>query len=354
MKALFIGGTGTISTAISKRILEKGWDLYLLNRGNRNGELEAEGKAGKLIEIACDIRTEDGATISGKIKKALADSGAPGFDVVADFIAFTPDHVEKDFRIFNGLCKQYFFISSASAYQKPLSSYLITESTPLTNPFWQYSRNKIACENYLMEKHRECGFPVTIIRPSHTYDERSVPLGIHGVNGSWQILKRMLEGKPVIIHGDGTSLWTMTHNSDFARAFTGLMGNIHAIGESVHITSDESLSWNQIYRAIAGALNVELKAVHISSDFLAECSSGHYDFRGSLIGDKANTVVFDNTKLKRLVPGFCARIRFDEGIKLCVSHILKHRELQKEDPEFDAWCDKVIAAREKAIKDFTF
>jgi nucleoside-diphosphate-sugar epimerase len=250
------------------------------------------------------------------------------------------------------LCKQYFFISSASAYQKPLSSYLITESTPLANPLWQYSRDKIACENFLMEKYRECGFPVTIIRPSHTYDERSVPLGVHGANGSWQVLKRMLEGKPVIIHGDGTSLWTMTHNSDSARAFTGLMGNIHAIGEAVQITSDESLSWNQIYRAIADALNVELKAVHISSDFLDECSGGRYDFRGGLMGDKANSVVFDNAKLKRLVPGFYARTRFDEGIRLCVSYILKHRELQKEDPEFDAWCDRVIAAREKALEDF--
>jgi nucleoside-diphosphate-sugar epimerase len=351
MKVLFIGGTGIISTAISKQVLENGWDLFLLNRGNRNSELKTAGKAGKLIEIGCDIRAEDEAAVSGKVKKSLADSGSAAFDAVADFIAFTQDQVEKDFRVFNGLCKQYFFISSASAYQKPLSSYLITESTPLANPFWQYSRDKIACEDFLMEKYRECGFPVTIIRPSHTYDERSVPLGVHGANGSWQVIKRMIEGKPVIIHGDGTSLWTMTHNSDFARAFTGLMGNIHAIGEAVQITSDESLSWNQVYQAIANALNVELKAVHVSSDFLAGCSGDHYDFRGSLVGDKANSVVFDNTKLKRLVPGFFARLRFDEGIKLTVAHILAHKELQREDPEFDAWCDKVIAAREKALKE---
>jgi nucleoside-diphosphate-sugar epimerase len=350
MKALFIGGTGTISTAISKRVLEKGWELYLLNRGNRNEELEAAGKAGKLIEIACDIRTEDATAISGKIKKALAGSGAASFDVAADFIAFTPAHAEKDFIIFNGLCKQYFFISSASAYQKPLSSCLITESTPLANPFWQYSRDKIACEDFLMQRYRDCGFPVTLVRPSHTYDERSVPVGVHGVNGSWQVIKRMLDCKPVIIHGDGTSLWTMTHNSDFARAFTGLMDNIHAIGEAVQITSDESLSWNQIYQAIANALNVKLNAVHISSDFLDECSGGRYDFRGGLIGDKANSVVFDNTKLKRLVPGFHARLRFDEGIRLCLANILAHKELQREDPEFDTWCDKVIAAKEKALE----
>jgi nucleoside-diphosphate-sugar epimerase len=347
MKVLFIGGTGTISTAISKRVLELGWELFLLNRGNRNKEL---GAAGKLTEISCDIRAEDEAAIAGKIKAALERSGAGRFDVVADFIAFTQDHVEKDYRIFGGICDQYFFISSASAYQKPLASYLITESTPLANPFWQYSRNKIACEDFLLSKYRENGFPITIIRPSHTYDERSVPLGLHGKNGSWQVVKRMLDGKPVIIHGDGTSLWTMTHNSDFAWAFTGLMGNIHAIGEAVQITSDETLNWNQIYEAIAGALGVELKAVHISSDFLSQC--GPYDSRGGLIGDKSNSVVFDNTKLKRLVPDFCASVRFDMGVREVVSYVLSHKELQQEDPEFDAWCDRVIALRTKALKDF--
>ncbi|MDR1566772.1 MAG: NAD-dependent dehydratase, partial [Treponema sp.] len=193
------------------------------------------------------------------------------------------------------------------------------------------------------------GFPVTIVLPSHTYDERNVPLGIHGANGSWQILKRMLEGKPVIIHGDGTSLWTMTSSSDFAEAFIGLMGNIHALGESVQITSDEALTWNQIYETVAAALGVSLKAVHISSDFLHE--SGPYDFRGSLTGDKANSAVFDNAKLKRLVPGFTALVRFDQGVKKSLEYILSHKECQKEDPEFDAWCDRVIAAREKALAD---
>jgi len=199
-----------------------------------------------------------------------------------------------------------------------------------------------------MAQYRECGFPVTIIRPSHTYDERSVPLGVHGNKGSWQVIKRMIEGKPVIIHGDGTSLWTMTHNSDFARAFAGLMGNIHAIGEAVQITSDESLTWNQIYQAIAAVLNVPLKAVYMPSDFLAQCSN--YDFTGGLIGDKANSVVFDNTKLKRLVPGFCAHVRFDQGIRETIAYVLAHKDCQTEDPEFDAWCDRIIAAREKAVR----
>ncbi|MDR2922703.1 MAG: NAD-dependent epimerase/dehydratase family protein [Treponema sp.] len=337
MRALFIGGSGTISAAISRLVLEQGWELFLLNRGNRNNEISAKGKPGKLVEINCDIRTDSVETVIRKLKSA---SGGQPFDVAADFIAFTPEHVEKDFSIFESLCRQYVFISSASAYQKPLSSYLVTESTPLANPYWEYSRNKTACEEFLIAAYRSKGFPVTIVRPSHTYDERQVPLGVHGNKGSWQVVKRMIEGRPVIIHGDGTSLWTMTHNTDFAAGFAGLMGNIHAIGEAVHITSDETLDWNQIYRAIAGALDVQLKAVHVSSEYLAKNSP--YDFTGSLIGDKANSVVFDNTKLKRLVPGFCAKVRFDQGIRRTIAHVLSHKEYQVDDPEFDAWCNRII------------
>jgi len=346
MKALFIGGSGTISSAVSRLALETGWELYHLNRGNRKSEFEGKG----FTQINCDTRTEDEKAIRKKLETAL---NGEKFDVVADFIAFVPDHLQKDFNIFNGLCRQFIFISSASAYQKPLSSYLVTESTPLANPLWRYSRDKIACEEFLAVKYRECAFPITIVRPSHTYDERSVPLGVHGEKGSWQVLKRMIEGKPVIIHGDGTSLWTMTHNSDFARAFVRLMGNIHAVGEAVHITSDESVTWNQIYQIIADALGVELKAVHAASGFLDECSKGKYDFRGSLLGDKANSVVFDNTKLKRLAPGFCAAVRLDEGIKKTLANVLSHRELQQEDPEFDIWCDKVISALQSAKSGFT-
>jgi nucleoside-diphosphate-sugar epimerase len=361
MKTLFIGGTGIISTAISRRILEMGWDLYLLNRGNRNKDLETSapfkeyddysgasvpGAAkGRLTEISCDINSENENSALAKIKSVLGSGDK--FDCVCDFIAFTRAQVERDYRIFKDFTKQYFFISSASAYQKPLSHYRITESTPLSNPYWQYSRDKIACEEFLMSKYRDEGFPVTIIRPSHTYDERSVPLGVHGDKGGWQVIKRMLGGKPVIIHGDGTSLWTMTANRDFAKGFTGLMGNIHAIGEAVQITSGETLTWNQIYAAIAEALGVPLKAVHISSSFLAQI--GPYDYRGSLIGDKANSTVFDNAKLKRLVPGFCATVRFDQGVRESVAYMLAHKECQVEDPAFDAWCDKVIAGREKII-----
>jgi nucleoside-diphosphate-sugar epimerase len=334
MKALFIGGTGTISAAISRKVLADGHELFLLNRGSRSSALPPGAR-----EIRCDIARE--AEAAEKIAGLT-------FDVTADFIAYTPDQVERDYRLFGGKTGQYIFISSASAYQKPLSDYRVTEGTPLANPYWQYSRDKIACEDFLIKKYREEHFPVTIVRPSHTYDERKVPLGVHGKKGSWQVIKRIIEGKPVIIHGDGTSLWTMTHNSDFAAAFTGLMGNIHAIGEAVQITSDETLTWNQVYGAIAAALGKPLKAVHISSEFLA-AAGPVYDFTGGLIGDKANSVVFDNAKLKRLVPGFCARVRFDEGIRRTLDHILSHKECQEEDREFDAWCDRVIAARDKAL-----
>jgi nucleoside-diphosphate-sugar epimerase len=333
MKVLFIGGTGTISAAISRRLLEEGHELYLLNRGSRNALLPGAR------EIRCDINDE---------ADAAAKLGKMNFDAAADFIAFRPDQVERDYRLLRDRVKQYLFISSASAYQKPLSDVYVSESTPLANPFWQYSRDKIACEEFLNRKYREEGFPVTIVRPSHTYDERSVPLGIHGRNGSWQVVKRIIEGKAVIIHGDGTSLWTMTHNSDFARAFTGLVGNIHAVGEAVQITSDETVTWNQVYETIASALEKPLKSVHISSFFLAQ-AGGDYDFTGSLIGDKANSVIFDNARLRRLVPGFTAQVRMDQGIRAAVKNVLANPELQNDDPDFDAFCDRVIVARERAI-----
>ena len=247
-------------------------------------------------------------------------------------------------RLFAGKTRQYIYISSASAYQKPPVESVITESTPLSNPYWQYSRDKIACETYLMQQYRENGFPVTIVRPSHTYDERAVPLGVHGKLGSWQVVRRIMDGKPVIIHGDGTSLWTVTHNSDFAKGYCGLVGNVHAIGQAYHITSDERVTWNQIYQCIADTLGVSLHASYIPSDFLAAVSD--YDFEGSLLGDKANSVIFDNTKIRRAVPEFRADVRADQGIRQTVRHILAHPELQIPDPEFDAWCDRVINAYE--------
>ena len=332
MKILFIGGTGTISMAITRLLADRGEELYLLNRGSRTGELP---RGVKVINV--DVNDEE------NLKAALGDMT---FDSVCDFIGFVPQQLERDVRVFKGRTKQFMYISSASAYNKPVRSYVINEGTSLANPYWEYSRNKIACEELLMKDYRENGFPVTIIRPSHTYDERSVPLGVHGKNGSWQVIKRMIEGKPVIIHGDGSSLWTMTHNSDFAKGFCGLIGNPHAIGEAFQITNDETLTWDQIYQCIANALGVELKAVHVSSEFLASVSD--YDFTGSLIGDKACSVVFDNSKLKRAVPEFKATVHFEQGVKNTIDYVLSHPELQIEDKEFDDWCDRVITALENA------
>lgn len=331
MRALLIGGTGTISSAITDALSRTDWEVWLLNRGKSAAELPES-----INVIHADINNEEEAV------KAL---DGMTFDTVCDFIGFVPEQLERDFRLFSGRCRQFMYISSASAYHKPVADYRITEGTTLANPYWEYSRNKIACEELLMKHYREDGFPVTIIRPSHTYCEKSVPLGVHGKNGSWQVLRRMLDGKPVIIHGDGTSLWTITHNTDFAKGFIGLMGNPHAIGECFHITSDESVTWNQIYKSVANALGVELKPYYVSSDFLADVSD--YDLLGSLIGDKAQSVVFDNSKLKKAVPGFCATVRTEEGIRRTVEYVLSHEECQQADEEFDAWCDKVISALEQ-------
>ena len=331
MKALIIGGTGTISTAVVDRLVKTGWEVFVLNRGNKK---LPEG----VKQITADIHDE------GDVAKKLQDMR---FDVVCDFIGFVKEDVERDFRLFHGKTNQYIYISSASAYHKPAKNYIINEGTSLANPYWQYSRDKIESEEYLMKMYREEGFPVTIVRPSHTYDEKNIPLGVHGKNGFWQVIKRMQEGKPVIIQGDGTSLWTLTFNTDFAVGFVGLMGNPHAIGEAFQITSDESLSWNQIYETIAEALGVTLKPYHIASEFLTAVGEG-YDYEGSLIGDKAVSVVFDNSKLKRAVPEYHPVVSFSEGVRIALSYILSHKECQIEDPEFDAWCDKVIDTLEEA------
>lgn len=335
MKALFIGGTGRISMAVTRLLAKRGWEVYLLNRGNRKDMLPAG-----VHTIVADINEE--ADVAAKI-------AGLEFDTVCDFIGYVPEHAQRDYRLFHGKTKQFIYISSASAYQKPMSDYLITEETPLGNPYWEYSENKIACEEYFMRKYKEDGFPVTIVRPSHTYDERSVPVAVHGEKGSWQVLKRMLEGKPILVHGDGTSLWTMTHNSDFAKGFVGLMGNSQTIGEAYQITSDETLSWNQIYQIIAGHLGVEYRPYYAASEFLHE--AGPYDLRGNLMGDKANSVVFDNSKLKKAVPDFQATVRFADGIRESVAYVLSHEECQTEDAAFDAWCDKVIAALENAKRE---
>ena len=333
-----IGGTGTISSAITRQLAASGHDLWLLNRGHRKDEVPTGVR-----QVIADIDDTD---------EVLRQIGDAQFDAVCEFIGFLPSQVERDIRLFKGRTRQYVYISSASAYNKPAANHVITEGTTLANPYWEYSRNKIACEELLLKAYREEGFPVTIVRPSHTYCERAVPVSVHGLKGSWQVLKRMLEGKPVIVHGDGSSLWTLTWNEDFARGFIGLLGNPKAIGEAFQIMSDEQLTWNQIYECVARALHVTPRLYHVSSDFLAATSPKAWDFTGNLLGDKAVTVVFDCSKLKRVVPGFQAVTRFDEGVRRCIDHILAHPELQVEDPDFDAWCDRVIEAQESVARSY--
>lgn len=335
MRALIIGGTGTISSAVVRLLLERKWEVYVINRGSKPLPDGA-------VSIIADINDEH--TVSEKL-------GDMRFDTVCEFIGFVPEQVERDYRLFADRTSQYIYISSASAYHKPAKSYIINEGTALANPYWQYSRDKIACEDLLMKHYRDDGFPVTIVRPSHTYDEKNIPLGVHGKNGFWQVVERIKEEKPVIIQGDGTSLWTLTFNTDFAVGFVGLMGNPHAVGEAFQITSDETLSWNQIYEEIAKALGVQLRPYHIAAEFLAAVGKD-YDFEGSLIGDKSVSVVFDNSKLKRTVPDFNPTVTFAQGVRIALDYILAHPELQREDTEFDEWCDKVIDALEKAKNNF--
>lgn len=335
MKALFIGGTGTISTDVVALARQRGWEITLLNRGSKK---LPEGIRG----IIADIQDEE------TVAKAMEHEN---YDVVAQFIGYTAKDAERDIRLLRNKTKQYIFISSASAYQKPLADYRITESTPLANPYWEYSRHKIAAEEVLMAAYRATGFPVTIVRPSHTYNGTKPPVCVHGAKGNWQILQRILDGKPVIIPGDGSSLWTLTHSKDFAKGYVGLMANPHAVGHAFHITTDESMTWNQIYETIADALGKPLNALHVASDFLARHGE-NYDFRGELLGDKSATVVFDNSKIKRFVPDFVCTISMAEGLRQSVRYMLSHPETQTPDPEFDKWCDRIADAMRAADKAF--
>lgn len=321
-RVLYIGGTGTISAASVRRSLELGHDVTVLNRGSARRPLP-DG----VRELTADVR--DAAAVRAAI-------GAAEFDVVAEFLAFVPAHVQADLDQFEGRCGQYVFISSASAYQKPPQRLPITESTPLRNPFWQYSRDKIACEDLLVDAYRERGIPITIVRPSHTYDERLIP-----TMGHWTDIARMRAGKPVVIHGDGTSLWTLTHTDDFAVAFAGLLGNPAAIGESFTITGTHAPTWDQIYRWLADAAGVgDPEFVHVSSDAIAAFAP---DLGPGLLGDKAHSVVFDASKVTALVPEFRTTITFDEGARRIVRHYDAHPGEQKVDAELDAVFDRIAA-----------
>jgi len=327
MKALFIGGSGTISQAVSALAVERGIELYLLNRGNHPERVPKGATV-----LAGDIRD----------RRSAADAlDGRKFDVVVDWVAFTPDHVRTDLELFRGRTDQYIFISSASAYQKPLAHYLVTESTPLANPYWQYSRDKIACEELLMEAYRSEGFPVTIVRPSYTYGDTSIPASFNSGRHPWSLVDRMRRGAPILVHGDGTSLWTMTHNTDFAAAFVGLLGHPKAIGEAVHITSDEVLDWNQIYRAIGRAAGVEPNLVHLSTESIVRVAP---QYEGGLLGDKAVSAVFDNSKIKRLVPGFTAVVPFHAGIRRTIEWFEAHPERQTVDAAWNEEMDRIIGA----------
>ena len=334
MKVLFIGGTGIISTACTRLAAERGIELTLLRRGQRAASLPDS-----VHTIVADISDE------AAVREAV--SGRK-FDAVVDWIAFTPDQVERDIRLFRDRTDQYIFISSASAYQKPLSHYLITESTPLANPYWQYSRDKIACEERLMREYRETGFPITIVRPSLTYGDTQIVLAVNSWQKSYTALDRMRRGKRVIVPGDGTSLWVVTHNSDFAHGLVGLLGASQAIGHAFHITSDEVLTWDQIYTMTAHAAGVEPRIVHIASDYLGACMP---DLVGSLTGDKSSSVVFDNSKIKRFVPGYCAKVRFEEGVERTVEWFDAEAERRVIDEEANSAWDRIIDGYEKGLEE---
>jgi nucleoside-diphosphate-sugar epimerase len=320
-RTLFIGGTGVISSACVARALDQGHEVTVVNRGNSELRPLPDG-----VEVLhADIRDPE------SVHRVL---GERSFDVAAEFLAFTPEHIRTDFDLFEGRVGQFVFISSASAYQTPPARMPVTESTPLRNPFWQYSRDKIACEDLLVEAYRERDFPITIVRPSHTYDRTMIP-----TSGHWTDLERMRRGAPVVVHGDGTSRWTITHNTDFAVAFVGLLGRPEAVGDSFHITSDEAPTWDQIYCYLAEALGVEAELVHVASETIAAAIP---DLGPGLLGDKAHSMHFDNAKVKALVPEYQATVTFAHGAGEIVDWYLADASRQRLDPDLDAAFDRLV------------
>lgn len=333
MRILFIGGTGVISTASTALAAERGMDLTLLSRGQHAAQLSPGVKT-----LIADVNDPAVAqTLEGE-----------SFDAVVDWIAFTPADIERDLKLFRGRTRQFVFISSTSAYQKPQTHYLMTESTPLANPHWEYSRNKIACEERLMEAYREEGFPVTIVRPSLTYGETQIPLVLNSWQKPYTAVDRMIRGQKLIVPGDGSSLWVITHNSDFAKGLVGLLGHEQAIGHAFHITSDEVLTWDQLFRIVGNAVGVEPKIVHIPSDFITACVP---EKEGTLIGDKSVSVVFDNSKIKRFVPGYCATTSFAEGIRRSLAWFDADPARKQIDSDVNVMQDKLIATYEKGLSE---
>ncbi|HUG33482.1 MAG TPA: SDR family oxidoreductase [Anaerolineales bacterium] len=334
MKLLFIGGTGLISSACSELAIARGHELFILNRSASKKCPLPEGAT----LLKGDIHA-DGAHLASLL-------AGHRFDAVVDWIAFTPGDVERDMRLIGDKTDQFVFISSASAYQKPPRHYLITEETPLENPFWEYSRNKIVCENMLMDAFRDERFPVTIVRPSHTYGPTQIPLAMSSWLHPWTVVNRIRQGRKIIVPGDGTSLWVLTWNADFAKGFVGLLGNRSAIGEAFQITSDEVLSWDQIYLELYQALGLEPNVVHIPSDFIVAHDP---DEQGTLIGDKSNSVVFDNSKIKRFVPDFTCEVKWAEGARRSLRWFEANPEFQTLDEEADSMWDRIVSAFERGF-----
>jgi len=326
MRVLFIGGTGIISSACSALAVKDGFDLTLLCRGTSSRQIPAAAEV-----LTADIRDP------GSVAAVM---GSRTFDVVVDWVAFTPEHIRTDLELFAGRTRQYVFISSASAYQTPPQSLPVTESTPLHNPFWQYSRDKTACEELLVRAYREQGFPATIVRPSHTYDATTLP-----VHCRYTDIARMRTGKRVVVHGDGTSLWVLTHHRDFAKGFVGLLGRTAAIGQAYHITSDEVLTWNQIYHALAQAAGAEAQLVHVPSSLINAVDP---EWGASLLGDKSHSMVFDNSKIKRLVPEFTASISFERGAEEIIAWYDEDPARQRVDPRHEQTIERLIACMDAA------
>jgi len=328
LKVLFIGGTGKISSAVTPLAVEQGFEMYLLNRGQTDRPVPAGVKL-----INGDIRNPE------SVKAALGDLK---FDVVVDWIAFTEEHIETDIELFRGRTNQYIFISSASAYQSPPVNLPVTESTPLDNPYWQYSRDKALCEDRLLRAYKEEKFPFTVVRPSHTYDQTMLPF-----QGGWTVIDRMRKGKKILVHGDGSSLWVYTHHTDFAKGFVGLIGNNRAIGEAFHITSDELLTWNQLHEIAGRAAGAPpLQIVHATSDLIKTFDP---EWAAGLHGDKAASMVFDNTKIKRLAPEFVCTTPFEQGAQEIMAWYDADPARQVVDEEFNALTDRIIAAQERAF-----
>lgn len=320
LRVLFIGGTGIISSACAALAVERGIDLTVLTRGTGRRPLPAGAR-----QLVADVH--DPAAVRAAV-------GERDFDAVVDWVAFTPQDVRRDVALFTGRTGQYVFISSASAYQTPPARLPITESTPLRNPWWQYSRDKIACEDVLQEAYRDHGFPVTVVRPSHTYDRTSVPM-----DGGWTAVARMRAGKEVVVHGDGSSLWTLTHHTDFARGFVPLLGHPRTLGEAFTLTSQDVLTWDQITRALAAAAGVEARIVHVPSDQIAALDAR---WGASLLGDKTWSAVFDTSKLRALVPDFVATVPFEVGAREIVDWHDADPARQVVDAEHDRLQDLLV------------